>query len=97
MLTNLLSTRRHFAILCDFLVLRQKHLELANQYKWIKAELHVDFSKTRQACESLMREAVVRDQPLYEVEARIFFVRWSILGRSGQFSSLKHAFLYISR
>ena len=91
MLTSLLSIRCDLAIISDFFVLRQKRQELANQHNWIKTELHLDFSKIRQACESLIREAIVRDQPMHEVEARIFFVRWSILERSGKSSSLERS------
>jgi len=75
MLTSLLSIRCNLAILSDFFVLRQKRQEPANQHNWIKAELHLDFAKNRQTCESLVTETIVRDQPMHEVEARIFFVR----------------------
>lgn len=87
----MLSIRCNLAVLSDFFVLRQKRQELTNQHDWIKAELHLDFAKNRQACESLITEAIVRDQPMHEVEARIFFVRWSILERSGKSSSLERS------
>ena len=87
MLTSLLSVRCDQAILSDFFVLRQKRQALANQHNWIKAELHLDFSKNRQICEDLIIEAIAREQPMHEVEARVFFVRWSILERSAGSSS----------
>ena len=54
-------------------------------------KFHLNFSKIRQACKSLIREAIVQDQPMHKVEARIFFIRWSILERSGKSSSLERS------
>lgn len=82
MLATVLSIRCDLAILSDFIALRQKGQELSTQYDWVKADLHVDLSRNRQACENLICEAITRDQPMHEVEARVFFVRWSILERS---------------
>ena len=88
MLATLLSIRCDLAILSDFAILRQKGHALNTQHDWIKADLRLDLSKNRQICEGLIAEAAARDQPMHEVEARIFFVRWSILERSIQSSNL---------
>ena len=89
MLASLLCIRCDLAVLSDFLVLRQKRQGLTNQHDWSKAELHLDFSKNRQGCEDLITEAIARDQPMHEVEARVFFIRWSILERSVESSGLE--------
>jgi len=47
--------------------------------------------KARQTYEDLITEAIARDQPMYEIEARAFFVRWSILERSVESSSLERS------
>ena len=88
MLASLLSIRCNLAVLFDFFVLRQKRRALAEQHSWIRAELHLDFSKNRQICKDLIAEAIARDQTILEVKARIFFIRWSILERSAASSSL---------
>ena len=88
MLASLLSIRCDQAVLSDFFVLRQKRRALKEQHSWIRAELHLDFSKNRQMCEDLITEAITRDQPMQEVEARVFFIRWSIFERSVASSSL---------
>ena len=61
MLASLLSIRCDLAVLSDFFILRQKRQGLADQHNWIKAELHLDFSKNRQTCEDLITEATARD------------------------------------
>ncbi|KAI9781350.1 MAG: hypothetical protein M1816_002396 [Peltula sp. TS41687] len=82
MLATVLAIRCDLAILSDFVALRQRGQERSTQHDWVKAELHLDLSNNRKVCKDLIEEALVRDQPMHEVEARVFFARWSILERS---------------
>ncbi len=54
---------------------RIEAFELVLRMKPSPFKLHLDFTKNRQACESLVTEVIVRDQRMYKVEARIFFMR----------------------
>ena len=82
MLVTLLSIRCNFCIIADFVLAVQKAKESAILHDWIDVVLHLDLSENRQACEAVVTEAISRDQPMLEVEARIFFVRWCTLERS---------------
>ncbi|KAI9884084.1 MAG: hypothetical protein M1823_004133 [Watsoniomyces obsoletus] len=92
MLALVLSIRCDLAIVSDFLTFyRRPHekgliedvLRRSMQFPhWTEATLHTDFSRNRQLCTDLIKEALARDQPMHEVEARVFFARWCILERS---------------
>ncbi len=93
MLVSVLSIRCDLAIVSDFMtIFRQRQKQGRSRQQpfsvklhlpsWMQAALHVDFSRNRQVCTSLITEALAREQPRVEVEARIFLARWCSLERS---------------
>ncbi len=51
------------------------------------APLHADLANNRQACERVVAEAQQRQQPMQDVEARLFLARWAALERAAPSSS----------
>ncbi len=82
MLASALLIRCDLTILSDFIRLRDKARTVPGLPDWAHRELQLKFTSNRQACSDLMTEALQRDQPSLEVEARIYFARWVILERS---------------
>ena len=86
MLATVLRIRCDLAIINDFFVLRRNSMESGNLRTWSQApELSdnmADFRRDRQACQDVVYEAEARNQPMHQVEARLFWARWFILERS---------------
>jgi hypothetical protein len=82
MLATLLLIRCDVAVVSDFYALQRRGRAKSVQHDWVTAELHADFADNRQACERVVDEARQRQQPMQEVEARIFFARWAALERA---------------
>ena len=82
MMATSLVVRCDLAILSDFMALRRQSLTTSTQKEWVRAELKVDFSENRTACQELLNESLARAQPVHEVEALTYHARWSILERS---------------
>ena len=81
LLGSALAIRCDLAIVTDFFAFRQQGRRMAVHPAWMRADVHVDFSQNRQACEDLLHEATLRQQPMLEVDAHLYFVRWVILER----------------
>ncbi len=84
LLATVLAIRCDFAILFDFLTFKRKvatrGLQLSGD--WTTAELHLDFGANRKECENMIMEALARNQPMHEVEGRLYFARFTALERS---------------
>ena len=85
-----LAIRCDLAILSDFLTLRRKGNTSPSEANWIRAELSIDLSENRKACEELLAESLLRVQPIQMVEAQISHARWSHLEQVGAASSSEH-------
>ncbi len=82
MLATLLLIRCDIAVVSDFYALRRRGRAQSAPHDWVTAALLADFADNRQACERIVDEARQRQQPMQEVEARIFFARWAALERA---------------
>ncbi|KAI9821505.1 MAG: hypothetical protein M1832_003353 [Thelocarpon impressellum] len=87
-LATVLKIRCDIAIVNDYFLLRRKSMESGTPRQWSTADLDVDFSGDRQACDDLLVEARARDQPMHQVEASVFWARWAILERSVRFGDV---------
>ncbi|MCJ1229379.1 hypothetical protein MMC12_006045 [Toensbergia leucococca] len=83
LLATSLSIRCDLSILCDLIkVFQEKKPIMMRTHAWMKAELVLDLSHNRLDSLALVQEAINLKQPMVELEARLFFVKFVVLERA---------------
>lgn len=83
LLTTVLALRCDLAILSDFLnVYQTQSGSRASQHKWLRSSLILDLSYNRRDCTTLLKEALMQQQPMHAIEAHVFYARFVALERS---------------
>ena len=83
LLATSLLLRCDLIILSDFLkIFREQSKSRVSPYKWPKAKLTMNLAKARAECKELANNAITQEQPMQEIEARIYFARFVALERA---------------
>jgi len=83
LLVYALYLRCDLTIFSDFIGVRQNLGSIrSSPYQWTRGKLTLDFTQIRKDCQSLAIIAGSQEQPMQEIEARVYFARFVILERT---------------
>ena len=89
LLASSLAIRCDLTILSDFIKIHQSLKgSRGSSYKWTRATVTLDLAQNRQKCLGLAKDAMGQDQPMQEIEARIYFARYVALERVSVLNNL---------
>ena len=83
LLATALLIRCELCVFSDFVkVYREQKPTLRRLYAWMREDLNLDLSQRRSDCLRLAESSKQGQQPMQEIEARFYLVRFVVLGRT---------------